>query len=61
MKFKKYVKLEVGDVIFVAGTGVVYKVELLNENFYGKRNSDSVSRDDQESIFSIKDNCCLQV
>ena len=56
MKFKKYVKLEVGDVIFVAGTGVVYKVELLNENFYGKRNSDSVSRDDQESIFSIKDN-----
>lgn len=48
MKFKKYIQLEVGDVIFVAGTGVVYKIEIFNKNLYG--------RDDQESIFSIKDN-----
>lgn len=48
MKFKKYVQLEVGDVIFVAGVGVVYKIEIFNKNLYG--------RDDQESIFSIKDN-----
>lgn len=33
MKFKKYIQLEVGDVIFVAGTGVVYKKDGTSEDY----------------------------